>query len=211
MYTFYHTPTSCSTASHIALEESGIDYHPVLTKIYKPDEHQSYKQMVNPLGTVPALKTDSGVVTENLAIMAFIARLKPELSLLPDSPWELGQCLSFMSWLGSTVQIARRQFKKPSRFTDDERAHGAIKEFGALKFRDYLAQIEQRFRNGGPWVMGERYSVADGYALVIYHWAVLDELNMALYPNFTNHKQRLLERQAVRTVLERERCILLEG
>ena len=210
MLTLYYTPTSCATASHIALEESGIAYEAIRVKMHKPEEHQRYKDQVNPLGTVPALLTDAGLLTENLAIMSYVACLAPARQLLPESPWALGQCLAFMGWLASSVQIARRQFRKPAYFADDEAVYPVLERVGAARFRDCVARIDQRFADTGPWVAGDHYSVADGYALVIYHWAVLDGLDMDQFPGFTAHKQRLLQRPAVQTVLQRERCILLD-
>lgn len=211
MLTFYHAPMSCSTASHIALEESGITYDSVRIKLYKLNDHERYKREVNTRGTVPALQTEEGLLTENLAIMNYVSQLVPEKRLLPESSWERAQCLSFMCWLGSSVQIARRQFRKPVRFAEDDSTHAALARSGAARFREYVAEINKRITSGGPWVMGNNYSVADGYALVIYHWAVLDELDMTEFPGFVAYKERLLQRPAVRMVLERERCILLQS
>src|SRR6266498_597028 len=70
MLTLYYSPGACSMASHIALEETGAAYTPQPVLIPK-GEHQSpeYLKNVNPRGKVPALKSDDGVSTENVAIL----------------------------------------------------------------------------------------------------------------------------------------------
>ena len=209
MLIFYHTPMSCSTASHIALEEPGQDYVASRIRLYKPEEHEVYKRDVNPLGTVPALQTARGLLTENMAIMYYLASLKPELRLLPTEAYERARCLSFLSWVGSSVQIARRQFKAPVRFTSDESAFSALSTSGAEKFRACVERIDQRLSDS-HWIMGDQYTVADGYALVVFHWAVLDELDMTAYPHFSRHLRNLLDRPAVCRALADERCVLLD-
>jgi glutathione S-transferase len=209
MLAFYYAPTSCSTASHIALQESGLSYSRHRVRIYKPEEHANFKRDVNPLGTVPALHTEFGLLTENLAIMFYLARLRPELKLFPEDAFKWARCLSFMSWVGSSVQIARRQFRAPVRFTDDEAAYSGLSQSGAEKFKVCVAQINQRLV-GEDWIMGDQYSLADGYALVVYHWAVLDKLDMLEYPHFTEHLRKMLKRAAVQEVLDAEKCCLLD-
>ncbi len=209
MLAFYHTPMSCSTASHIALEECAEAYSRHRIRLYKPDEHAAYKRDVNPLGTVPALQTERGLLTENLAIMCYLADRNPQLQLLPLDNFERAQCLSFLSWIASSAQIARRQSRAPLRFTDDEAAYPALSSSGAIKFKACVARIEERLANSS-WIMGEQYTVADGYALVVYHWALLDNLDMTLYPHFSAHLQRMLQRPAVRRALVEEKCRLLE-
>jgi glutathione S-transferase len=70
MLTLYYAPGACSMASHIALEETGVPYEakPVslVTGEHLKDE---YLKTVNPRGKVPALRTDEGVLTENVAII----------------------------------------------------------------------------------------------------------------------------------------------
>jgi glutathione S-transferase len=64
---------------------------------------------------------------------------------------------------------------------------------------------------GQQWVLGSRYSVADPYTLVIYGWGKHSRMPVEELKNYTAFKGRMLQRPAVRTVLEREESRLLQG
>jgi len=80
---FHYTPTSCSLASNIALEEAGVAYEASLVKLWKPEDVAAYKGD-DPGRTVPALRVGDTLITENTAILQYVARLRPEARLLPD-------------------------------------------------------------------------------------------------------------------------------
>lgn len=206
--TLYFTPTTCSTAARIALEEAAVPHDAVLIKLYRPEEQERFRA-INPKGTVPALGIGDEVLTENVAIMTYIAAINPAAKLMPSDPGTYAQCLSFMAWLASSVQIARRQARAPQRFTDDERAYEGLKASGAQAFWRHLTMIDQRLA-GRMWVMGDQFTVADCYAIVFYHWGVIDERPMASLESFSAFKDRMLARPAVRSVLEKERSVLVE-
>ena len=59
------------------------------------------------------------------------------------------------------------------------------------------------------WIMGEQFTVVDGYALVFYGWGKRIGLPITDLKNYTAWAGRMLERPAVRRVLEREQSVLL--
>ena len=65
--------------------------------------------------------------------------------------------------------------------------------------------------HGQEWVLDSRYSVADPYTLVIYGWGKGHGIPVEQLANYTTFKDRMLQRPAVRTVLEREESRLLQG
>jgi glutathione S-transferase len=87
MLTLYYCPGACSMASHITIEETGAAYTPQPVQLVK-GEHQTpeYLRDVNARGKVPALKTDDGVITENVAILTYLARSFPDAQLQPSDP-----------------------------------------------------------------------------------------------------------------------------
>jgi glutathione S-transferase len=58
--------------------------------------------------------------------------------------------------------------------------------------------------SGRQW-FSEKYSVLDPYGFVFYVWGARRELPMAELKNYTAFKERMLERPAVRRVLEDEK------
>ena len=211
MLTLYYSPGACSMASHIALEETGAPYTPQPVLIPK-GEHQSpeYLKNVNPRGKVPALKTDDGVLTENVAILTYIARSFPHAKLLPEEPIGMARCLSHMAFLSNTVHAAFTHIVRPGRFAADESAQENVKATGRENAWKLLQELA-RLLGGQQWVLGSRYSVADPYSLVIYGWGKLNRMPVEELKSYTAFKGRMLQRPAARRVLEREESRLLQG
>ena len=76
--TLYYAPIACSLVPLITLNESGapFDVHPVL--LAKGQQKTPEYLKLNPKGKVPALAIDGDVLTENVAILSWIAGQFPE-------------------------------------------------------------------------------------------------------------------------------------
>jgi glutathione S-transferase len=208
MLTLYYSPGACSMAPHIALEEAGASYTPQLVSIAK-GEHlaDAYLQNVNPRGKVPALRTEYGILTENVAILTYIARSFPGANLLPEEPIEMARCLAHMAYLSNTVHPAFTHIVRPGRFATEKSAHEDLKATGRANARKLLQELDTILA-GKEWVLGSRYSVADPYTLVIYGWGRHHDLGIEQLKHYTAVKDRMLQRPAVRTVLAREQSTL---
>ena len=82
---------------------------------------------INPKGRVPALVTDRGVLTENPAILTFVAQSAPQAKLLPEDPYVFAQAQSFNSYLCSTVHINHAHKMRGYRWATDESSFGDMK------------------------------------------------------------------------------------
>ena len=124
MLTLYYAPGACSMASHIALGETGTPYERQIVNLAQGEQAKpEYLNGVNPHGKVPALKTDDGMLTENVAILTYLARSFPEAKLLPTDTIGLARALSHMAYLSNTVHPAFTHIMRPGHFTSDESAH----------------------------------------------------------------------------------------
>ena len=211
MLTLYYAPGACSMASHIALEETGVPYDTKPVSLAAGEQLQdAYLNDVNPRGKVPALRTDEGVLTENVAIITYLARAFPQAHLLPDDPLPLARALSHMTWLTSAVHPAFTHILRPGRFATDEGTHDNIKATGRENAWKFLQEIDGLL-DGKQYVLGAQYSAADGYTLVFYGWGKRNGMPVEQLQNYTAFKDRLLTRPAVRKVLEREQSPLLQS
>ncbi|HYH21082.1 MAG TPA: glutathione S-transferase N-terminal domain-containing protein [Azospirillum sp.] len=203
MLTLYYSPGACSLASHVTLEETGAPFEAHRVTLAKGEQHTPEYRAINPRARVPALRIDGGdVLTENPAILTYLARRFPEAKLLPADPLAEARCLSMMAFLSSSVHPAFAHIFRPERFADDASAHPAIKETGRRVFFDHLKEIDGLLA-GKEWAQGS-FTVCDPYLLVFYWWGMRIELPVAELPNYTAHKQRMLARPAVRRAIERE-------
>ncbi|HUN52702.1 MAG TPA: glutathione S-transferase N-terminal domain-containing protein [Candidatus Sulfotelmatobacter sp.] len=210
MLKLYYAPGACSMASHITLEETGAPYDTQALQFAKTEQKSEAYLKVNPRGKVPALEVDGTVLTENTAILTYLAKRFAEKKLFPPDPIGEARCISTMAWLSNTVHPCFTHIGRPERFSDDVSTHAALKEMGRKSFWANLQEIDGLI-GGGPWFFGAQFTTCDPYALVFYGWGLRIALPMTELKNYTAWKERMLARPAVRKILEREKSILLQA
>lgn len=204
MLILYYAPATCALAAHIALEQSGAEYE--LQRVdFKSTQQRSPEYLkLNPKGRVPALVTEHGVLTETPAILLYIAQRFPQAGLAPlDDPWALAQLNSVCSYLCSTVHVAHAHGRRGSRWADDPAAIEAMKAKVPQTVGDGFTMIESELFKG-PWVMGERYSIADPYLYTLATWMESDGVDPARFPKVAEHRWRMAALPAVAKVLAAE-------
>ena len=205
---FYYSPGACSLASHITLEESGAPYEAHKILIAKDENKTEAYLKINPRGKVPALAIDGAVLTENTAILTYLAKTYPQANLMPKDPLGEARCISMMAWLSNTVHPCFTHIFRPYRFSEDESAHPGIKDMGRKSFFANLEEID-RLLQGKTWQQGSQFTTCDPYALVFYAWGFRAEMPVTGLKNYTAWKDRMLQRPAVRKILEREKNVLV--
>jgi glutathione S-transferase len=203
LLTLYYARGACSMAPHIALEETGSAYNAVeIDEVGGEHLTEAYRQ-INPRAKVPALKlADGRVITENVAIQKYIARIHPHAQLLPADPVGEAQALSLMSFFATTVHPVFGRFWRPERSSDDSSAHSGIKAKARLIFYDCLREIDGLLA-GRSWFL-EHFTTVDAYAFVFYTWGQRVTLPVPELTAYSAHKDRMLGRPAVQRVLARE-------
>jgi glutathione S-transferase len=198
--TLYYAPGACSLAAHIALEESGEKYEARKVDLSKGEQRTPEYLKIHPLGRVPALLLDSGKpLTENTAILPYLGK---RFKLWPADPIADAQALSVIGFFAASVHPAHGHIGRPERYATDKAAHANIQETGKKSFVGYLEQIDGMYA-GREW-LGDKYSVLDPYALVFYSWGVKRELGVQQLKNYTAAKDRMMQRPAVRKIIENE-------
>ena len=199
MLTLYTSTGSCSRASHIALEESGLPYEIHLIDFAKSDQRQPDYLAINPKGRVPALATDQGVLTESPAILAHIAALSPASLLAPTDPFAFARMQAFNLYLATTIHVAHAHGRRASRWSDDAAAQTTMAAKVTQNMRDGFGLIEADLT--GDWVMGDAYTVADPYLFTFAGWLETDGVDIAEFPRVQAHFERMQARPAVQRAL----------
>jgi glutathione S-transferase len=201
MLTFYHGKgLSCSVATHLALEEADADYRAVLVDLAAGEQRRPEFLKLNPKGRVPVLVTDKGVLTENVALLLYVAQSYPKANLAPSDPFALAKMQAFNAYLASTVHVAHAHKLRGSRWTDDAAAIETMKAKVAQNMTDCAAIIENDYLEG-PWVMGGHYTVADPYLYIIATWMPGDGVDLSEFPKISAHKKAMDSRPAVKKVM----------
>ena len=202
----YYAPGGCSLAVHIALEEAGAAFEAVRLDFQNTEQRSPAYLAINPKGRVPAIVTDDGVLTECVAILAWIAQTWPGPRLAPlDDPWAFAQMQAFNAFLASSVHVAWAHVSRPGRYADGEDAAAAMRAKSQVSLPDFFALIEDRFSDGRPYVNGESYTVSDPYLMVMTGWVTQRGMvSPASIPRVAAHHGRVESRPASQRVIARE-------
>ena len=199
--TLHTMPGTIGVATHITLEESGLDYEIVKVDFAKQEQLSEQYQQINPRLRVPALVVDSHVLSETSAILFYIAQLSQSSSIaLPGEPLETADILSFNSYLGSTVHVAHAHKMRGSRWTDDETTMAAMTAFVPTSMSRCFDLIENQLLKR-PWVHGDNFSISDPYLFAISQWLEGDGVDIAKYPNVQQHHASMMQRTSVQKAL----------
>jgi glutathione S-transferase len=188
----YYSPGACSLAGRISLKEAGFapEFEKVDLKAKKTEGGADFTA-INPKGYVPALVLDSGdMVTENIAIMSWIADQAPELGL--SGPLGKTRLLETLAFISTEIH---KGFK-PLFKREPEEAQAAAREAIANRYR-FLAD-----RMRGPFLFGDQFSVADSYLFVTLRWAQM--FGVPLPAAMSAYFDRVKARETVRTALAEE-------
>lgn len=200
--TLYLAPGTCAMAVRIALVEANAS-HRVAQLDFAAGEQRSPEYLaINPKGRVPALVTERGVLTETPALLLYVAQRFPQADLAPlDDPFLLARMQEVNSFLASTVHVSHAHGRRPGRWADDEQAMAAMQAKMPQNMRDGFDQIERHYL-AGPWVLGERFSLADIYLFVVASWLAGDGVPIDEFPKVAAHTRRMLARPAVQQALQ---------
>ena len=102
----YFSPLACSLATRIALYEAGAEANYLevdpRTKVVQQDG--SDFRGVNPLGLVPTLRTDDGLVlTENAAILQYVADRFPDAGISAASGMDRSRLHQWLCFIGTEL------------------------------------------------------------------------------------------------------------
>jgi glutathione S-transferase len=201
----YFNPGSCSLASHIVLDEVGAPFERVLVSTATGANKEAAYKAINPRGLLPALDYGEGILTENAAIMLFLAQRFPDAKLLPAEPKALAKCLEWTMWQTNTAHVVIATLWRTERFLDDESDYGPLKA-AALPRLERVGQEIEAWLDKHAFAAGEVFSLADPMFLVLYRWSVRAGLamNETTRPAWTAYARKLSQRPSVARALAAE-------
>jgi glutathione S-transferase len=198
----YYSPGACSLSPHIALYEAGLKFDAVLasTKTHKLEDGTDFYS-INPLGYVPVLELDDGTrLAEGAAIVQYIADQAPEKKLAPaNGTIERYKLQSLLHFISTEIHKNFAPLFKPGMPLE---AQQMAKDSLAGRFKwidDELA--------GKPFLMGDQFTVADGYLFNVTNWAAFVKVDLTPYANINALRARVAARPAVQQAMKAEGLI----
>ncbi|MCY7355329.1 MAG: glutathione S-transferase N-terminal domain-containing protein [Lysobacter sp.] len=163
----YYSPGACSLADHIALEWIGKPYQ--VERVSKDHSKSPEYLKINPAGAVPALQDGDWVLTQNAAILNFLADSFPESGLGGDgSPKGRAEVNKWLAFANSDVHPTFHPMFGSTAYLGDETAE-KTKEAARVKLRGLFQRADEQLV-GKVWLTGSR-SIADPYLYVVSRWA----------------------------------------
>ncbi len=210
MITLHYHPGNASMAPHMLLHELGVPFQLKLVDRANAEQKTPAYLALNPNGLIPVLEDGDLVLFETAAICLHLADTHDSLRLAPvlGTP-ERAHLYKWLMWMTNTLQATLLHFFYGERLVDEGNADGArqVKAHAQAKVHACLLQLDAHLaRHGGSWMMGDRYSLLDPYALMLCRWT----RGFDQHPPAREHArigpylQRVLERPAVQRALATE-------
>ncbi|MEJ5070921.1 glutathione transferase GstA [Enterobacter ludwigii] len=195
----FYKPGACSLASHIALQESGMDFSLVSVDLAKKqlENGEDYWQ-VNPKGQVPALLLDDNtLLTEGVAIMQYIADTKADRQLLaPAGSIARYRTLEWLNYIATELHKGFTPLFRPDTPEDFKPTVRALLE-------KKLRYVDDALRNN-EWICGSRFTIADGYLFTVLRWARAVKLDISGLKNIEAYMARVAARPGVTAAMAAE-------
>jgi glutathione S-transferase len=203
--TLFYSPGACSRVPLNALEEMGLPFEEHALALMRGEQKSPDYLAINPKGKVPALKVGDQVLTENPAILYYLATAWPGAQLLPglDDPVQRAQGLADLVWCGSTLHPLVRQAVMPQLFTSEDPA--GVRQFAHRAFEPIAAQLEARL-SGERWWYGKTWSIMDVYLAWLVGLAQMGGVPGASTPALKSHTERVRARPSFQRSLAREQA-----
>jgi glutathione S-transferase len=198
----YYSPGACSLSPHIAMYEAGLPFEAIMapTKTHQlPDGTDYYT--INPLGYVPYLTLDNGKsLHEGPAIVQYIADQVPGKSLAPpNGTYERYKLQEWLTFIGTELHKTFSPLFSPA--TPAETKTGSMD-----KLQNRLKWVNGELA-GKQYLMGDTFTVADGYLFTVTNWAKHVGVDLTPFANLLAYRERVGARPAVIAAMKAEGLI----
>lgn len=195
----YYAPGTISIAVAIALEEAGLDYEAIKIDFANKEQTSPAFAQINPKSRVPALAVDGGILTETGALLDYIADIAPDADLRPTDPVLLARMREVMYYLASTMHVNHAHKMRGSRWASKTSSYKDMQAKVPQTMADSCAHLSQ-YGLRGPFVLGDRLSLADCYLYVVCTWLQGDGVTLADFPKIQSFMAAMEQRDSVRAV-----------
>lgn len=200
--TLYFAPDSCLCVPLIALEEIGHPYTLEVVALMKWQHRSPEYLALNPKGTVPTLVVDGQSLTENVAILSWLAERFPDANLLPKFEDSLARArvLADLVFCASGLHPIVTRLRIPQFFCDTPDGTRRVFEMAEVAMRPNFALLDAQLAKN-RWWYGERWSIVDAYINWIWFRVSGTEFDASGFTNLARHNEEVKQRPSVARAL----------
>jgi glutathione S-transferase len=201
-FTLHFAPDTCARVPLIALEEIGCPYRIEIVAFAKRQHRSPEYLALNPKGKVPTLIVDGRPLSENLAILSWLAQTFPGAGLLPEvaGDFERALILSDLAFCASGLHPIVTRLRIPQFFCDTPESQSRVFEIAEVAMRPNFAIIDQRLSRG-EWWYGDCWSIVDAYINWVWFRVAGTAFDVSDFPNFGRHDTSSKQRPSVQRAL----------
>lgn len=196
----YYTPGSCAMSDHIALEWIGAPYETV--RVSREARNEPEYRRINPLGAVPAFEDDGWLLTQNAAILNYLADKHPGAGLGGDgTPKGRAEVNRWLSLVNADIHPTFHPLFGLTDYLGEEGAQ-QTRSAAKKKLRGLFETVDGQLA-GRDWLAGRR-SIADPYLFVVTRWAKANDVDLSGLDNLERFFANMLADDGVRKVMQDE-------
>ena len=198
---FYMLPGACSIVGNVALEWAGAEFE--LVKLDFAATKTPEFMAKNPQGSVPYMEDGDFTLSQNTAILQYIAVKYPQAHLFGKGNAE--QQAKAHQWLGMVNADIHSKFSilfGPQRFAESEAAQAEVVAAAKKLLQGLFAAVDTHL-NGRKYLADE-LTIADVYLLVVLNWAAYKEVDLSACKNLQALHARVAANAAVAKVLAQQ-------
>jgi len=193
----FYAPSAISSVSAIALREADLNHELHKVDFASGEQRTGAYLKVNPKGRVPALDIGGEILTETGAILEYIAAVAPDADLVPSDPVEAARMRAVMYYLASTMHVNHAHARRGARWADKQSSWDDMAAKASKTMAESARFIEEECLTG-PFVLGEKLTLADIYLYVVSTWLEGDGVDVTGFPKITSFRQTMEKRASVR-------------
>ena len=165
MYILYGGDFTRAVLVQWVLEEGKLDYELRRIDLLKGEHRAPEFLDINPAGLVPVLITPEGdALYEVAALMVYLADRHQLTELAPAvTDPQRGLFLSAVFHIAGDIQAEMKRFHFPHRFSLRTEDNVGTRDLAMTLVLSRLDVMNRRLAKNGPYILGDRFSLADVY------------------------------------------------
>jgi glutathione S-transferase len=202
----YSSPGACSLSDHIVLHWIGAPFE---VQLVSREQRQGPEfRAINPAGAVPALQVGDWVLTQNAAILNYLADRFPQAGLGGDgTPEGRAEVNRWLAFLNADLHPAFKPLFGATAYLEDPATVEKTRVAARHQLRELFARADARLRDR-DW-LADRRSIADPYLFVVTQWAKDAGVDMSGLDNLARFDARMAADPGVQAAMRAEG--LLQG